>query len=192
MAVRMRLRRMGRKKRPFYRVVVADVKAPRDGRFIESLGYYNPMKDPAEVVLKEDRVFYWLSNGAQPTDTVKSLLSNEGLMLKWDLMKRKVEPEKIEEEFKKWQEAKELKKKRLELQKQEEIEKQKKEAEKKKKEEEKAAKAAEEAAEEKAEPAAETPEEATSEAPEAEKEAPAEEKAEESKAASEEEPKEEK
>lgn len=145
----MRLRRMGRKKHPFYRVVVADSRSPRDGRFVESVGYYDPMKEPAEIVLKEDRVFYWLSNGVEPTDTVRSLLRKKGLWLKWDLMKKKVDPAKIEEEFRKWQEAQELKMKRLELLKQQELE-------KKRKEEEKKAKAAASAAEEaKAESSAE-------------------------------------
>jgi small subunit ribosomal protein S16 len=153
---------MGRKKRPFYRVVVADARAPRDGRFIESIGYYNPMTDPAEVNFKEDRVFYWLSNGAQPTDTVKSLLRKQGLWLKWDLIKRNVDPAKIEEEFKKWQEANELKRKRLELLKQQEEEKKRKEEEKKKKEAEKAAaaEAEEEKAAEPSEGAAQEPAEA--------------------------------
>ena len=69
MAVKIRLKRMGSKKSPFYRIVVADSRSPRDGRFIETVGTYNPLKDPAEVVLKEDLVLDWLSKGAQPSDT---------------------------------------------------------------------------------------------------------------------------
>jgi len=74
MAVRIRLARHGAPKRPFYRIVAADSQAPRDGRFLETLGTYNALLDPAEVHLKADRVQYWLSQGAKPSDTVKSLL----------------------------------------------------------------------------------------------------------------------
>ena len=73
--VRLRLTRMGAKKRPFYRVVAADQRAPRDGRFIEQLGYYDPMKTPKDINLKLERIDYWLSKGAQPTDTVKGLIA---------------------------------------------------------------------------------------------------------------------
>lgn len=83
MAVKIRLKRMGAKKAPFYRVVVADSRSPRDGRFIETVGTYNPIKEPAEVTFKEDRVMYWLSNGAIPTDTVRNLLSKQGIMKKF-------------------------------------------------------------------------------------------------------------
>jgi small subunit ribosomal protein S16 len=79
-AVRIRLKRMGAKKRPFYRVIVADSRAPRDGRFIETLGTYNPLTEPAEVRLDADRVQTWLSRGAQPSDPVKRLLTREGLL----------------------------------------------------------------------------------------------------------------
>lgn len=72
--VKIRLARHGAKKRPFYRVVVADVEARRDGRFIEIVGTYNPLRDPAEVTLKRDRIQYWLDQGAIPTNTVKSLV----------------------------------------------------------------------------------------------------------------------
>ena len=82
MAVKIRLKRMGSKKKPFYRINVADSRAPRDGRFIETVGTYNPLKDPAEVVLKEDLVLDWLSKGAQPSDTVRNILSKEGVMQK--------------------------------------------------------------------------------------------------------------
>ena len=74
MSVKIRLARYGAKKRPFYRIVVVDSEAPRDGKFLESVGTYNPLQDPAEVNLKDDRVRYWLDNGAIPTDTVNSIL----------------------------------------------------------------------------------------------------------------------
>lgn len=117
MAVRIRLRRMGRKKRPFYRIVAADSRSPRDGRFIETLGTYNPLTEPAAVDVKEERVFYWLKNGAQPTQTVKNLLRHKGIWLKWDLMKRGADEAKIEEEFKKWEVLQLERQKRLEAQK---------------------------------------------------------------------------
>ncbi|MDT2827784.1 30S ribosomal protein S16 [Enterococcus viikkiensis] len=82
MAVKIRLKRMGSKKKPFYRIVVADSRSPRDGRFIETVGTYNPLKDPAEVVLKEENVLNWLQKGAQPSDTVRNILSKEGIMQK--------------------------------------------------------------------------------------------------------------
>lgn len=81
MAVKIRLRRLGRRKRPLYGVVAADARSPRDGRFIEDLGRYNPMEEPAVIKLDKERVLYWLEQGAQPTDTVRSILSREGLML---------------------------------------------------------------------------------------------------------------
>ena len=74
MAVKIRLRRMGAKKAPFYRVVVADSRYPRDGRFIEEVGYYNPMTNPATVQLDNEKIAKWIANGAQPTETVKSLI----------------------------------------------------------------------------------------------------------------------
>ena len=83
MAVKMRLKRMGAKKAPFYRIVVADSRSPRDGRFIEKLGYYNPLKNPAEIVVDEEITLKWLNNGAIPTDTVKNLLSKAGVMKKF-------------------------------------------------------------------------------------------------------------
>lgn len=80
MAVKIRLRRMGAKKAPFYRVVVADSRYPRDGRFIEEIGTYNPMIDPAEIKIDADKAKKWIANGAQPTDTVKSILKKEGIL----------------------------------------------------------------------------------------------------------------
>ncbi|MBE3595497.1 MAG: 30S ribosomal protein S16 [Hydrogenibacillus sp.] len=78
--VKIRLRRLGAKKRPFYRIVVADSRSPRDGRFIEEIGYYNPLTDPADVKVDVERAIYWLKNGAQPTDTVRSLLRRAGVL----------------------------------------------------------------------------------------------------------------
>ena len=80
MAVKMRLRRRGMKKAPFYRVIVADSRSPRDGRFIEEIGYYNPLTEPAEIKIDADKAKKWLSNGAQPTETVKSLLKKSGIV----------------------------------------------------------------------------------------------------------------
>ena len=82
MSVRIRLKRMGSKKRPFYRIVVADSRSPRDGRFIATVGIYNPLTNPATVTLKEE-VMQWLNNGAQPSDTVRNILSREGVMKKF-------------------------------------------------------------------------------------------------------------
>jgi small subunit ribosomal protein S16 len=79
MAVKIRLRRMGSKKAPFYRIVVADSRAPRDGKFVEEIGYYNPLTEPVEVKINEEKANKWLSNGAQPTDVVKRLFNNAGL-----------------------------------------------------------------------------------------------------------------
>lgn len=83
MSVRIRLKRMGSKKRPFYRIVVADSRSPRDGRFIATVGTYNPLTNPATVTLKEEEVMQWLNNGAQPSDTVRNILSREGVMKKF-------------------------------------------------------------------------------------------------------------
>ena len=83
MSVKIRMRRMGSKRKPFYRIVVADSRMPRDGRFIEEVGYYNPLTNPDEVKLEEDTIFEWLEKGAQPSDTVRSLLSKAGLMTRY-------------------------------------------------------------------------------------------------------------
>ena len=79
MAVKIRLARHGAKKRPFYRIVAADSESPRDGRFLEKLGTYNPLQDPAQVELNADRIRYWIDQGATPTDTVRSILKREGV-----------------------------------------------------------------------------------------------------------------
>jgi len=77
MAVKIRLARHGAKKKPYYRIVVADSESPRDGRYLEAVGTYNPLRDPAEITVKQERVQYWLEQGAVPTDTVRSLLKKE-------------------------------------------------------------------------------------------------------------------
>ncbi len=79
MSVRIRLTRKGTKKKPFYRIVAADIEKPRDGRFLELLGTYNPMVEPAAITLKEDRVKYWLGEGAKPSTTVQSILKQQGV-----------------------------------------------------------------------------------------------------------------
>lgn len=91
MAVRIRLRRMGTKKAPFYRIVVADSRSPRDGRFIEEIGYYNPKTEPSTVKIDAERAEYWLKNGAQPSDTVRALLVKNGVELKGKAVNEKAE-----------------------------------------------------------------------------------------------------
>lgn len=83
MAVKIRLKRMGSKKAPFYRIVVADARSPRDGRIIEKIGTYNPLTEPATVEISEELALKWLGNGAQPSDTVRNLLSSQGIMKKF-------------------------------------------------------------------------------------------------------------
>lgn len=80
MAVKIRLKRMGAKKRPFYRIVVADARTPRDGRFIEEIGYYNPVSEPKEIKIDNEKATKWLNDGAQPTDTVKDLFKKNGII----------------------------------------------------------------------------------------------------------------
>lgn len=86
--LKIRLKRMGAKKAPFYRFVVADSRSPRDGRFVEEMGYYNPVKNPAVVQIDEEVALKWLQSGATPTDTVRSIFSNAGLMKKADELKK--------------------------------------------------------------------------------------------------------
>ena len=87
MAVRIRLQRHGRKKRPFYRLVAADARAQRDGVFLERLGHYNPLTDPADVFIDEEKALKWLRRGAQPSDTAKRLLSQSGILMKFEYEK---------------------------------------------------------------------------------------------------------
>ena len=88
MAVKLRLKRMGAKQRPSYRIVAADSRSPRDGRFIETVGTYNPITKEAEINIDEEKALYWLSKGAEPTDTVRNLLSKKGIMTKFKSSKK--------------------------------------------------------------------------------------------------------
>ena len=90
MAVKIRMKRMGAKKKPFFRVVAADARSPRDGRFIELLGYYNPMADPPDLKFDDDKVFKWLDAGAEPTESVRQLLKQAGLLERWQLLRQGV------------------------------------------------------------------------------------------------------
>ncbi|RME01159.1 MAG: 30S ribosomal protein S16 [Calditrichaeota bacterium] len=114
MAVRLRLRRMGRKKRPFYRIVAIDSRAKRDGKYLESIGYYNPITDPFELKIDSDRALFWLQRGAQPSDTVRSLFRKQGIMLRWHLQRHGKSEAEIETELKKWEELQREKLKKLE------------------------------------------------------------------------------
>lgn len=107
MAVKLRLRRMGKKRQPIYKVVAADARAPRDGKFLESIGLYNPLTNPSTVNIKEDRALYWLGVGAQPTDTVKSLLSQKGILLKKELQSKGLSEDQINSELENWKKQKE-------------------------------------------------------------------------------------
>ncbi|MBN2796706.1 MAG: 30S ribosomal protein S16 [Clostridia bacterium] len=88
MAVKIRMKRMGAKKQPFYRLVVADSRSPRDGRIIEQVGFYNPMAEDKTLKIEEEKVMKWLGNGAQPTETVKRLLKTEGILEKFEASKK--------------------------------------------------------------------------------------------------------
>ncbi|MBN2668500.1 MAG: 30S ribosomal protein S16 [Bacteroidales bacterium] len=113
MPVKIRLARHGRKARPFYHIVVADSRAPRDGRFIERLGSYNPNTDPATIQLDFDKALNWVMNGAQPTDTVRAILSYEGVMYKKHLLggvsKGAFDEKTMESKFEAWKQEKSLK-----------------------------------------------------------------------------------
>ena len=111
MPTKIRLQRQGRKARPFYHIVIADGRAPRDGRFIEKIGTYNPLTKPADIDLDFDRALYWMQVGAQPTDTVRAILSYKGILYKFHLLKGvkkgALTPEQVEEKFQAWLEEKE-------------------------------------------------------------------------------------
>lgn len=111
MAVKLRLRRLGKKKQPIYKIVAADSRSPRDGKFIEAIGLYNPLTHPSTLDIKEDRALYWLDNGAQPTDTVRNLLSQKGILLERHLKKKGASEEKIREEKENFQKLREAKSK---------------------------------------------------------------------------------
>jgi len=89
MAVRIRLKRIGAKKSPFYRIVVADSRSPRDGKFIEEIGTYNPLTEPAKIMIDEEKALDWMQKGAKPSDTVRSIFSKAGLMTKLHESKQK-------------------------------------------------------------------------------------------------------
>jgi len=97
MAVRIRLKRMGAKKKPFYRIVVADSRSPRDGRFIEEIGTYDPMKDPSEIIVDAEKAAKWIFNGAQPTESVKTLFKRAGVItdVKKEAEKEDIMPKKV-------------------------------------------------------------------------------------------------
>ena len=168
LAVKIRLKKMGSKKRPFYRLIAADSRSPRDGRFLETLGHYNPMVEPAEIMIDEDKVHKWLNNGAKPTVNAANLLKSQGILERWELRKQGVSiaelDAKIEERRAKQPKAQPKEKKKLS----------KKAIAAAKAAEEEAAKAAEEEAKAEEAPAEEA---AAEEAPA--EEAPAETKAEE-------------
>ncbi len=103
MAVRLRLRKTGRKNQPAYKVVAADSRFPRDGRFLETVGTYNPLKNPAEIRFDEQKAFKWLKRGALPTDTVRSLLRKTGLWYKWYLMKKGLDESAVAQKLAEWQ-----------------------------------------------------------------------------------------
>jgi len=94
---------MGKKKQPFYRIVAADSRVARDGKYIENVGHYNPLVNTPDILVDEEKALYWLDNGAQPTDTVKSLFSKKGIIFKWSMKKKGIPEEKIDEEMKKWE-----------------------------------------------------------------------------------------
>ena len=181
MPTRIRLQRKGKKGQPFYHLVVADGRAPRDGKFIERLGTYNPMTHPATIVIDFDRALYWVQVGAQPSDTARSILTNKGVMYKHHLIKGIAKgahtQEQVEEKFNAWLEEKkaklekaskekeltkkELHKKRVEEERKIKEAREQELAKKRAKESLKSEDAAEEAAEEAAE--AEAPEQETQE-----------------------------
>ncbi|MGE5400860.1 MAG: 30S ribosomal protein S16 [Ignavibacteriales bacterium] len=109
MAVKLRLRRMGKKKQPIYKIVAADSRAPRDGKFLEAIGLYNPLTNPATIDIKEERALYWLGVGAQPTDTVKNLLSKSGILLKRELTKQGFSEQDVNSKFEAWSKLNEAK-----------------------------------------------------------------------------------
>ena len=109
MAVKLRLRRMGKKRQPIYKVVAADERSPRDGKFIEAIGLYNPITNPATVDINEERVLYWLGVGAQPTTTVRNLLSKKGILYKKELIKSGLGEEEVALKLEEWSKNKEAK-----------------------------------------------------------------------------------
>jgi len=101
--VKLRLRRVGKKKQPVYKIVVVDSRSSREGKFIEAIGTYNPLVNPVAVQVNEQRLFMWLKRGALPTDTLRSLLQRKGVWLKWHLVKKGADEPTIAQELEKWQ-----------------------------------------------------------------------------------------
>lgn len=181
---------MGKKRQPVYKLVAADVRSPRDGRFIESFGLYNPKTEPTTVEINEERALYWLGVGAQPTTTVKNLLSAEGILYKRELMKRGLSEDELAKEMEEWQKQREArvsnavaKAEKAKAESEKAKAKAKSDEEKAKAEAEAKAKADEEKA--KAETEAKANEEKAEAEPKAEEEKPAEDSKEEPKAAEE-------
>ncbi len=103
MAVKLRLKRIGKKKNPVYRIVATDSRVARDGKYIDKVGVYNPLTNPPDITVDETKALKWLGHGAIPTDTVRSLFRQKGVMLRWHLMKSGMSEEQIAEELKKWE-----------------------------------------------------------------------------------------
>lgn len=110
--VKLRLRRIGKKKHPIYKLVATDIRSPRGGRYLEALGNYDPHSRPITLTFKEERVFHWLKKGAQPTDTVRSLLRRNGTWLRWSLTKRGTDEAKVEALMERWKLAQDEKMRR--------------------------------------------------------------------------------
>lgn len=110
--VKLRLRRVGKKKQPIYKMVAANSRSSRSGKIIEAFGTYNPLKHPMMIEVNEDRLFKWLKRGAQPTDTLRSLLRRKGLWLKWSLVKKGADEQTIITAMEQWQSQQEEKEKR--------------------------------------------------------------------------------
>lgn len=103
MAVKLRLRRFGKKKQPFYRIVAIDSRASRDSSYLDKIGLYNPITVPAEILIDKEKAFKWLNDGAIPSDTVNSLFRRQGILHEWTLKKRGVEAAQLADEMSKWQ-----------------------------------------------------------------------------------------
>ena len=103
MATKIRLKRVGRRNRPFYRLIIIDSRKKRDGAAIEQVGWFNPIDSENSYEIKDDRILYWLSEGAIPSNAVKKLMKRDGLALRWHLMQQGVDEKEIEKEIKKWE-----------------------------------------------------------------------------------------
>lgn len=115
--VRIRLQRMGKKKQPFYRIVAVDSRGRRDGKYLEKIGHYNPITDPFELVINEEKAIKWLKRGGLPSDTVKSFFRRKGILMRYDMLKKGFDTAKIEEEMVKWEVLQVERQRRLEAKK---------------------------------------------------------------------------